>query len=694
MAQTVDVLKYILDLDTKKFTASAKTADTQTKKLSKSIGTKLKGAIMGAVGAWSAYQALNITKELLLQGAAAERAAKSWENIAESFGLSASKMIEELREASAGTIADVDLMVAASRASIMGLTLKDLPLFVEIARSAARAFNSSTTQMFNDIVLGTARQSRLILDNLGIVLNLTDAYKKKADELGRELTEIEKKQALFNDVIAQGQNIIERVGISSIDTKDEIDRLAASWKNLTNEVGIFIAQSVTTGGGVGLFEGLTGSLKILNKFMADDTIPAWKRWGILLRSMSGDVEAFGKIWRSAFKKEDFIGPIDEAIKKTKELAFELKSVAGFLRLTPSEAKQKGFFPKPFQPSLVGATPGPSGSRVDMSGFLRAATDLEKAAPVIESAMRDIAFHINEAAQAFTEAAIRLTRGDVAGAVSVGLTAIIDAYASIYGGGESSVRNQVDALDKLTEAYERNIQAIEEMTIAERETNIQNILEQIANIERMISEGVAPRWLEAQQQTLRWYRDLLAEAEAIQGRFDDLRGVQNFEQAIAFLESLAEQGALGFQQGMNLVNFFTEMFDLTTEQQEELIQTLQDLLGDNLTADQWMQIQTAIERLQDEGVEVTAIAGPNQTLRSVTIITESQANLMLGVLNAINLEARKLVNMVNLILEELRSGIAGGGSVFHITINSNSASGQAIANALMVEVRGRGNKVSV
>jgi len=137
-----------------------------------------------------------------------------------------------------------------------------------------------------------------------------------------------------------------------------------------------------------------------------------------------------------------------------------------------------------------------------------------------------------------------------------------------------------------------------------------------------------------------------------------------------------------------------MFDLSEEQQVELIQTLQDLLGDDITAEQWMQMQTAIERLQEEGIEVTQALTPTQTLRSVTIITESQANLLLGVLNAINLEVRKIVSRIDMILEEMRSGIAGGGSVFHITINSSSASGQAVARALMVEVRGKGTKVSV
>lgn len=487
----------------------------------------------------------------------------------------------------------------------MGLPLEDLPRLIKISRAAAKAFGQSTSFMFESIVLGTARQSRLILDNLGIIINETDVYKKEVEKLERQLTDAEKKQAFFNEVLKQGQNIIDRVGGEAEDTKDKIDQLSASWQNFTDEIGKTITKAVEPGMVATALDQLTEFIKGLNigldllsfekiKKVAD-TLEKMFGGNLLDKRFASDILALGDLagtikellaegnLPAAFDLtegvidlleqlgvippavddmgeatdnlvDNFEG-LDEALKKSNERWEKFLELMG-LTVTEAEKVAKmvaGFDLRPtFAPGISdpGGVSGPqeaidaSIGQIDVSFLDRVAMDIQNSADVIGFAMEDIAFHVSETAQAFTEAAIRLVRGDVAGAVSVGLTAIIDAYASIYGGGESSVRNQVDALDKLTEAYERNIQALNEMTIAENAEAIANLRTQIEIYQRTIREGDA-RFRESTQAGLQWLQDMLAEAEAIQDRFDELRGVTDFQEAIDFLESLAAQGALGF-----------------------------------------------------------------------------------------------------------------------------------------------------
>jgi hypothetical protein len=62
----------------------------------------------------------------------------------------------------------------------------------------------SATQAFNDIVTGLGRMSPLILDNLGITVDLEATMKRYAETLGKTsdaLTDTERKQALVNAVI-------------------------------------------------------------------------------------------------------------------------------------------------------------------------------------------------------------------------------------------------------------------------------------------------------------------------------------------------------------------------------------------------------------------------------------------------------------------------------------------------------------
>ena len=175
--------------------------------------------------------------ELSLIGAQSERLGIAYDGLAAKAGQSGAAMLDAMRDASAGTISDMNLMLSANKAMMLGVadSADELGQLLEVARVRGKAMGLSSQQAFNDIVTGIGRMSPLILDNLGITVDLDRAYKNYAETLGKavsDLTEAEQKQALLNDVLRDMKGVIP-----TDDDLDKIERLGATWANFKAELG-------------------------------------------------------------------------------------------------------------------------------------------------------------------------------------------------------------------------------------------------------------------------------------------------------------------------------------------------------------------------------------------------------------------------------------------------------------------------
>jgi hypothetical protein len=116
-------------------------------------------------------------------------------------GVDAPKMLSNLEDATRGTVSQMDLMKQANQALLLGIDPEALPIMFEGALAAAQATGRPVAEAIADITTGIGRQSKLILDNLGIIVDTEGAYKSYAEQLGKtsaELTEAEKKTAFMN----------------------------------------------------------------------------------------------------------------------------------------------------------------------------------------------------------------------------------------------------------------------------------------------------------------------------------------------------------------------------------------------------------------------------------------------------------------------------------------------------------------
>jgi hypothetical protein len=227
--------------------------------LGSDMGAALMSALVGYVKGWSVLQIGRMAFDLGQMGAQAERMEQSFRSLA---GSGASRMLEELRETSRGTISDMNLMMAANRAMMLGVTqdTETMTRLMEIAMVHGRAMGLSTQQAFSDIVTGIGRMSPLILDNLGIMTGGERMFSEYAATLGKtvdQLSDVEKRQALLNKVMQ------ETTDVAAPDAQEAYERFAAQGERLNIVFGKLLGAEGGIGAaaanlGATLISGITG----------------------------------------------------------------------------------------------------------------------------------------------------------------------------------------------------------------------------------------------------------------------------------------------------------------------------------------------------------------------------------------------------------------------------------------------------
>ena len=220
------------------------------------------GAVAAAGSIYAAFRTVQQAVEMARVGSVLDKQAKSFDNLSIAAGTSSKKILDALKDASQGLVAEADLMGAAGKALLMNIPADKITELMKIAAATSKATGQSITEAFNDITLGVARQSRMILDNLGIIVNVEDANKAYAKALGKtaeSLTDAEKRQAFMNAVLKSGADMIERIGNQG-GSLDGVNKLIAAQSDLWAEVNKTVATF--------LDEELSGYATVL-KWIAD-----------------------------------------------------------------------------------------------------------------------------------------------------------------------------------------------------------------------------------------------------------------------------------------------------------------------------------------------------------------------------------------------------------------------------------------
>ena len=117
----------------------------------------------------------------------------------------------------------------------------------DIAQRLGRALGRDTASSVESLITGIGRQSRLMLDNIGIIVKADEAYESYANKLGissDKLTDAQKKQAFLQATMESARAKANSLGAETKSTQDAFDRLSASTENLVTFLGDKTYESI------------------------------------------------------------------------------------------------------------------------------------------------------------------------------------------------------------------------------------------------------------------------------------------------------------------------------------------------------------------------------------------------------------------------------------------------------------------
>lgn len=186
-----------------------------------------------------AIKSLKEFYEFAEEGAQISRLRDATSSLAISMGSNMDEIVLKIKQASLGTITEFDAMASASRAMMLGVSADadQLANLMEIAAARGRLMGIDATQAFDDMVRGIGRLSPEILDNLGIVIDADTRYAFYAKSIGKasdELSIADKRTALLNGVLEEGNELLAIQGGLLEDDATKMERLTTRWTDFVN----------------------------------------------------------------------------------------------------------------------------------------------------------------------------------------------------------------------------------------------------------------------------------------------------------------------------------------------------------------------------------------------------------------------------------------------------------------------------
>jgi len=208
--------------------------------------------------------------DALQEAARVEGLERSFSTLQESIGADATASINGLREATRGLVSDLDLFQSANQAVLLGVD-DGSGAFQQLTADAIKlgqAMGVTAKDAVDSLVIGIGRQSRLVLDNLGVVVKAEEAYKAFADQLGVTVDQLNDagKRAAFTEAAfeavrqkaAELADATETAGIAS-------QRIIATFSNLRSE----LLQNLSAN------ENLTNALRQFNDVLINIDLDAF-----------------------------------------------------------------------------------------------------------------------------------------------------------------------------------------------------------------------------------------------------------------------------------------------------------------------------------------------------------------------------------------------------------------------------------
>jgi hypothetical protein len=184
---------------------------------------------------YAAYQVINKGWDLAKAGADFAEQQGLLDNLGRKFNATSESIVNSMRTASDGLVADADLMSVALGGLAKGLKPEQLTNLADAARILGDAAGRDATTALRELTeaLETGR-TKSLQPFLGTTLDLKTTF----GELESKLTLTEKAQAMYNLTMITATKLQAEQTKTVDDAADRIERLEAKWKNLKTTVSL------------------------------------------------------------------------------------------------------------------------------------------------------------------------------------------------------------------------------------------------------------------------------------------------------------------------------------------------------------------------------------------------------------------------------------------------------------------------
>ena len=199
---------------------------------------KVGAAFFAAKGVVTAFQSLSASS---LASQQVTDLTNAMVNLGGEAGFTA-ESLEKFKQATDNTVSSAQLLQNTNTALVLGVAQTDDQMadLFDTAQRLGKALGVDTQFAVESLTTGLGRQSKLILDNLGITVDSTQAYKDYAKEIGgtvKNLTEQQKKTAFVNTAMRKAKEAVELLGPEQLTLKETNEQLTVALNDLGLAIG-------------------------------------------------------------------------------------------------------------------------------------------------------------------------------------------------------------------------------------------------------------------------------------------------------------------------------------------------------------------------------------------------------------------------------------------------------------------------
>ncbi len=215
------------------------------------------------------------------------------------------------RKATHGLVGDMELAIAANKAMRFGVVdnAKDFAKLAAAAQKLGSSIGEDAGKSVDDLTTAVARQSPMILDNLGVTLKVSEAHERYAASIGKsvnELTAAEKAEAFRVEALKAVFAAAENVTLNTDNASAAVKRFNVELNNLkTSALG---GREVTTDYAKAVAALDSGAVKITANLRSSTV--QFREYRSQLREAGVDTEFLSGLNR--FKLADSIDRVQKA----------------------------------------------------------------------------------------------------------------------------------------------------------------------------------------------------------------------------------------------------------------------------------------------------------------------------------------------------------------------------------------------